>query len=286
MRDAGVRYYGLIVNKSGYDPQTYQDFERSGWNRNAGRYADGFGRSTAPFADHLLDAAAVGAGTRLLDLACGPGDLTARAVSRGAFAVGVDLAEEMVAEAGRRYPQLEFREAPAEALPFGDTSFDATCCSFGMHHFAEPERAASEVYRVLAPNGRFAFTVWSGERSALFEIVMGAVKAHGDPDVPLPEGPPIFGPAKGGWKRLLDDAGFVDTVIEEITADLVIESADQVLDVVDTTVRTRALVEAQARPVRELIYGGIVDGARRLERDGAARIPMTGVLVSSRRPSP
>lgn len=271
--------------EAGYDPQAYRDFEQSGWNRSARRYANAFGRSTAPFTEPLLDAARVVAGKRLLDVACGPGDLAAKAGSRGADAVGVDLAEEMVAESRRRNPTVEFHQAPAEALPFGDCTFDAVCCSFGMHHFAEPLRAASEAYRVLAPNGRFAFTIWDGERSVLFNIVMGAVDAHGNLDVPLPEGPPIFGPADdGGWEHILDDAGFAGTHVEEITADVLIESAERVLDVVDTTVRTRALIEAQTPNARTLIHDSIVESAREFERDGMARIPTTAVLVSAKRP--
>ena len=271
--------------EAGYDPQAYREFERSGWNRSARKYADAFGRSTAPFAEPLLDAAGVVAGTRLLDVACGPGDLAAGASSRGAETVGVDLAEEMIEEARLRNPTVEFHQAPAEALPFGDCSFDAVCCSFGMHHFAEPLRAASEAYRVLAPSGRLAFTVWAGDKSVLFNIVMGAVKSHGSLDVPLPEGTPIFGPADdGGWERILDDAGFTETHVEEITADVVIEGAERVLDVVDTTVRTRALIEAQSTDVMKLIRNAIVDGARKFERDGIARIPTTAVLVSAKRP--
>ena len=49
---------------TGYDPQPFRDFEEAGWNRSVKRYADAYGRSTAPFAAPLLDAVEVAAGSR------------------------------------------------------------------------------------------------------------------------------------------------------------------------------------------------------------------------------
>ena len=120
---------------------------------------------TARLIEPLLDGAGVQAGTRLLDAACGPGTLAATAAARGADAVGLDLAGDMVALARRRHPELRFLEGDAERLPFAAGSFDAVAAGFLVHHLPHPERAAAEFARVLAPGGRVAATVWD-RRSA------------------------------------------------------------------------------------------------------------------------
>ncbi len=276
-----------MTHQPEYDTDAFRNFEESGWNRNAATYADAFGRTTVPFITPLLDAAGVGEGTRFLDLACGPGDLTSEAALRGSDAIGADIAEGMVAEAKRRNPTLSFYKAPAEKLPFEAASFDAVCCSFGMHHFAEPEQAAREVHRVLVGDGRFAFTVWSSRpgQISLFNIVSRAIQEHGGIDVPLPGGPSTFGLAKHDKiNSLLEAVGFTDIQTKDITIDFPLERAESVLDIVYTTVRTRAMVEGQPKGKKDIIHGAIVDGAQALSRNGAVRIPMTGVLASARRP--
>lgn len=267
------------------DPQAFRDFEEEGWNRSASGYVDRFGRVTERFVDPLLDTARVKAGTRLLDIACGPGGLAARAASRGAVPVGVDIAEGMLAEARRLNPAIEFHKSQAESLPFDAGSFDAVCINFGMHHFAEPDRAAAEVYRVTAPRGRFAYTVWS-PGSTFLDIATAAVEAHGSLNVDLPAGPPVMALAEhDASERLLADVGFVEIEIEEITRDMVLENAEQVLDILDSVTRTRALVEAQPQEIQALIRAALVEGARAFEHDGAVRLPMTGIVVSATRPA-
>lgn len=85
-------------------------------------------------------------GTRLLDVACGPGWLSAAAVQRGAMVTGVDFATQMLTMARARCPDATFQDGDAEQLPFEAGRFDAVVCSLGFPHFPNPERAIAEAF--------------------------------------------------------------------------------------------------------------------------------------------
>ena len=107
------------------DPEAFDAFEAAGWEEKAAAYERFFGVITGRLVEPLLDAASVGVGTRVLDVATGPGWVAAQAAERGASVVGVDVAEAMIARARSAHPGLEFRWADAHELPFADGSFDA-----------------------------------------------------------------------------------------------------------------------------------------------------------------
>ena len=142
------------------DPDAFNAFEAAGWGERADGYHRFFGSLTTQVIDPLLDAAGVGAGKRVLDVASGPGYCAAAAAARGAEAVGVDVAGEMVTLARRLHPRIEFVQGSAERLPFDDSSFDAVVGNFLILHLGRPEQAAAELVRVLEPGGRLALSTW------------------------------------------------------------------------------------------------------------------------------
>jgi SAM-dependent methyltransferase len=128
----------------------------------------------------------------VLELGAGPGHVVAALTEAGGDVSGIDFSEVMVAVARRRYPELDFREASAEDLPFEDRSFDAVVSSFVVHHLARPEAVFREVCRVLEPGGRFAFAVFGApEAQSSIGAFFGAVEAHASLEA-LPHGP-LFG---------------------------------------------------------------------------------------------
>src|SRR6476620_226604 len=96
-----------------------------------------------------------GAGSgRVLDVACGPGIVTAALASRAREVVALDLTPEMLAKAEDRCRKagrtnVVFEEGSATSLPFADRSFDAVVTRLSLHHFREPGRALEEMLRVL-----------------------------------------------------------------------------------------------------------------------------------------
>ena len=93
---------------------------------------------------------------KVLDVACGTGDMVVELLRQGCSVTGVDLSKEMMAIAKRKAPQAEYRLADAEHLPFGDASFDAVTCAFGVRNFVHLEQGLKEMVRVLKPGGRMA----------------------------------------------------------------------------------------------------------------------------------
>jgi len=230
------------------------------------------GQITAGAVAPLLDATGVHAGTQIFDVATGPGYVAAGADARGAHAIGIDFAADMVAAARRRYPRIEFREGDAENLAFDPESFDAVVCAFGILHIADPDKAIAEAYRVLRPDGRFAFTVWAGpDRHDFFAIVLKALEAHGNTQVSLPPAPPIFrfsDPVE--CRKALTQAGFVDASVVELALKWRAPSIEAILDCIyKSTVRTSMVLERQTSAARDRIHEAIHKSAERFAQDGA-----------------
>jgi SAM-dependent methyltransferase len=184
------------------DPDAFNAFEAAGWEARAEDYHRHLGSMTAPVIEPLLDAAGVDRGTRVLDVATGPGYAAAACAVRGARVIGVDVAGAMVSLARRLRPEIEFRQADAERLPFRDGEFDAVVANFLILHVGRPERVAAELARVLAPGGRLALSTWDvPARGRLVGVLADAVRQAGAaPPADLPPGPPLF--------RFADEAEF------------------------------------------------------------------------------
>jgi ubiquinone/menaquinone biosynthesis C-methylase UbiE len=115
----------------------------------------------------LVEACGISAGQRVLDVATGTGNVAIRAAEAGAQVVASDLTPENF-EAGRREAQargtaLEWVEADAEALPFGDGEFDVVTSSFGAIFPPSHQRVADELLRVCRPGGTIGMANFTPE---------------------------------------------------------------------------------------------------------------------------
>ncbi len=176
-----------------------KDDVRQNWKQRApawNRWASQIERMAKRFNEPLVEAAGIGPGMRVLDLASGTGEpsLTiARAVGDEGRVVASDMVEEMLAGTSRRAAEagmanLETRIADMEALPFDDESFDRVTCRFGIMFVPDPVQAMRETMRVLVPGGRCAWMVWGPlENTTLFVVIQREVRdflgLEQDPDL-------------------------------------------------------------------------------------------------------
>lgn len=141
-------------------------------------------------------------GMRLLDVACGEGQLLRLAGERGAQVFGVDLSEVALRAARRASPTGCFSAANGEALPFPDGLFERVTNIGSLEHYADPVRGAAEMARVLAPNGLACILVPNS-----FGLRWNVLYTwrHGDIH---DDGQPIqrYG-TRGQWQRLLAAGG-------------------------------------------------------------------------------
>jgi SAM-dependent methyltransferase len=203
----------------GFDPDVVTAYERDTWSRCADDYIETFAGITGETVPLLLQSAKIGAGSQVLEIGSGPGHVADMMVQAGASVTGVDFSSNMVGVAQNRFPDITFRQADAEQLPFDAESFDAVVANFVIHHLARPETVFREINRVLKPGGRFAFAVWGApEEQSSIGAFFGAVVAHHDL-AELPHGP-LFGVTERSvYEPLLTQAGLQDCElsIHEVT---------------------------------------------------------------------
>jgi len=119
----------------------------------------------APEAESFVARMGLEPGARVLDIACGTGNVTIPLARRGAMVTGLDmmphLLDEARARAAREGLRIRFDEGFAETLPYPDGSFDVLISMFGIMFSPLPATVASEMARVLRPGGRLALANWT-----------------------------------------------------------------------------------------------------------------------------
>ena len=265
-----------------FDPQAVRAFEHAGWQRAAAHYAATFAHATRGFIVDLLEAARIGAGMRVLDLACGPGFVSAAVAERGAQPVGLDFSSAMVELARAGHPGVRFEEGDAEALPFADGSFNAVVGNFGIHHVPDPLRALREAHRVLRPDGRVAFTAWTAPAENIaWRLLYDAISTHGE--LGAANTPPPGGSLRlpEDLLRLLNAAGFAETEAKRLHREWRVAAARDLLEGFHRgTVRTAALIAAQPATALPEIEAAIASGIAAYRCPDGFAVPITAILGS------
>ncbi len=172
----------------------------------------------APLAADLVRVAALRRGERVLDVACGTGVVARRAareVGDTGTVVGVDINPGMLSVARSATPpdaRIEWREASADAMPFGDASFDVVLCQMGLQFMPDKHAALREMRRVLVDGGRSILNV-PGPTPRLLSIMGEALVRHIGPEGAFVNH--VFSLHDAAeLEALLRDAGFHDVSVQ------------------------------------------------------------------------
>lgn len=242
----------------------------------------------------FCEASGAAPGQIILDAACGtglPSLALAERVHPNGKIVAIDASTSMVAAAMRiarsaGVNNIEHRPMDLSKMEFADASFDAVTCKEGLMFCADPLQAASELRRVLKPNGRFAMSAWDvPEKNAFFMTINQALSRFMERPQPRAGSPGPFRLAPmAEFERVLRSAGF--TQIETQTVEVLFEVQSTELHWLIVSDMSAPIEQARANLPASMVESLRQAMATALEpyRDGRRiRLPNMALCISGRR---
>lgn len=242
----------------------------------------------APLARDLVDRAALRAGERVLDVACGTGIVTrlaAEQVGPTGTVAGLDVNPGMLAVARAVTPpgrSIDWHEASAEAMPLPDGGFDVVLCQMGLQFIPDKAAAVSEMRRVLAPGGRLLVTT-PGPTPPPMAAMAAALADRVGPDV-------------GGFvhavfslhdaerlRGLLGGAGLTDVVVDRHVATLRLPAPRDFLWQYIASTPMAAAVDQLSEDAGTALERSMVAGCEPFVDDGALVMPVGMSTAIARR---
>ena len=172
-----------------------------------------------PFSEYAATLIPLGADSRVLDVAAGPGTLSLKLAPRVKHVTALDFSANMLERlrhdaAEQKLDNIETLEGDGQALPFGEAEFDAAFSLFGLMFFPDRPKGFRELFRVLKPGASAVVSSWAPvDRSPLMQVMFGALRAADS----TREAPP-FDPTTLENPELFSEemkaAGFTDVRLE------------------------------------------------------------------------
>jgi ubiquinone/menaquinone biosynthesis C-methylase UbiE len=206
--------------------------QRYGWDKASTYYENSWQQQLKPAHDAMFALAKIEGGEKIIDVACGTGLVTFRALEatgENGFVLGTDLSDKMIEMSAKTAIEnnclnVTFERMDAEELKLAGEAFDVALCALGLMYVPFPLNALKEMHRVLKPRGRCIAAVWGKRISCgwadIFEIVDKRVSS---------EVCPMFFNLGNETvlEKNLETAGFSEIHIERINTVLHYSSADE-----------------------------------------------------------
>lgn len=265
------------------------DRAAAGWSRHADAIQEFGIRVSVWMVEHV----GLQPGQRVLELAAGPGDtgfLAAELVKPGGTVITSDASRAMLGVATGRARDLgvtnvEFKQLELEWIDLPTASVDAALCRWGLMFALDPAAALQEVRRVVRPGGRAALAVWDiPEANPWATIPTRALVELGHVAPPDPDAPGMFVLADPERVRgLLEDAGFVDVVVESVELS---RSSPSVRAYVDETIGLSSLFAEVWHRLSKRQRDEIRDRIARFAEpftadDGAVKFPARSLVAAA-----
>ena len=262
----------------------FEDLERAGWERTVDDYYAACRPVTHRLILPLLDAARVEAGSRVLDVGTGPGDVAAEAAARGAEVVGLDFARAMIGLAVRLHPELPFVIGDAVSPPFEDGRFDAVVGNFTFHHIPDQRRALASWRRLLCDGGCLALTVWDDPSACrMLGLFVDAVAEAGIRPTDDHAVAPAMSASDESYRAQLREAGFHPTSVTTIGFTIQPISVDALWNsVLAATVRTASTITKESLDVQKRIRAAFDGLTTAYLTDDGLVVPVSVKLIAGR----
>ena len=268
---------------------TGENVQRSGWEKWHDWNAVVFASRVRWF----CEASGAAPGQTILDAACGtglPSLALAERVHPGGKVVAIDSSPSMVAAAMRiarsaGVNNIEHRPMDLTKMDFADESFDAVTCKEGLMFCADPVQAATELRRVLKPNGRFAMSAWDEpERNAFFMTIHEALSRFMPRPAPRAGSPGPFRLAPlAEFERVLREAGFTELATQSVEVVFEVDSAELhwkiVSDMSAPIEQARATLSA---PDVQNLKQALAEAIEPYRDGRRIRLPNTALCISGR----
>ena len=213
------------------DARLQRRVQRYGWDKAAACYEQFWATQLEPAQARLLEMAELAPGERAVDIACGTGLVTFRAVQQvgpQGSVIATDISEVMVdrirAEAERRgMSRVTAERFDAEELGIASASCDVALCALGLMYVADPIVALREMRRIVRPGGRAALAVWGAREQCGWAEIFPIVERRVASEVC-----PLFFQLgnRDALRYALDAAGWIDIAIERLRTTLEYDSPD------------------------------------------------------------
>lgn len=246
------------------------------------------------FADYAGEMAKRVAGLRpskVLETAAGTGIVTRRLKDQlpsSTQLTATDLNPPMLEVARAKFKAgeaVELKPADAQQLPFADASFDAVVCQFGIMFYPDKSKAYREVSRVLAPGGRYLFSVWDAHRyNAFGRIANDIVESFFPTDPPPFYRVPFSCSQVDPMKEALLEAGFTDIDISVVSRRTRIPDAAVFARALVFGNPLRDQIAARGGVEPEQVVGAILAGLKRELGPEPMTMPIQAIFLSARKP--
>jgi ubiquinone/menaquinone biosynthesis C-methylase UbiE len=156
------------------------------FTRQAATFASSAAITDSELTRRFSEVIGAGGDGTILDVACGPGILTAALAEKARQVVALDVTPEMLSQARQRCAKaglsnVTFKEGSATDLPFAESSFDGVVTRLSIHHFEEPRHALDEMFRVLRPGGTLVIADVVSSEDADESALQNAIETLRDP---------------------------------------------------------------------------------------------------------
>ncbi|HVD15725.1 MAG TPA: methyltransferase domain-containing protein [Actinomycetota bacterium] len=266
-----------------FDPKQYKTTTRQQWEEAAGawnRWGPTLEAWLGEATERMLDAAGVGTGSRVLDVAAGTGGqtiLAARRAGAGGRVLATDISPTILTYAAKAAADaglgnVETLEVDGEGLEVLDPgSFDAVVSRVGLIYFPDQQRALAGMRRALRPGGRIAAVVYAtAERNEFFSIPVSIIRRRANLPPPLPGQPGPFSLGRpGALEQALTAAGFDQVSVEAVNAPLRLTSAEECVRFErESFGALHQMLAAVPTAERESVWSEIRDALAPFEGDG------------------